>query len=288
MTTAPADIAPASFPALAYVCGDPFSEGLPRPIVLRLLAGLGRFTRSDYALYLTTSHWEIVRGEAYRIHGRSGPPPARRIPASVPGGCPVASDTTLSDVSQAKPPGTIGHQGAFLAFVHSKRDTMSGRLLYNDAAMEKALRAARGNRTRAAEILGCAVSTVSSYVQRSEHLQGVEHELIESLVDQAEAVVRDHLDGGNLIASFFVLKTRGKERGWSERVDISLSAGGDTPGANLPPSAQSYEQWLAQKSLTEGLLANTGQQPLDIQDAEIVSDTEKLERVTAERISEGR
>lgn len=161
---------------------------------------------------------------------------------------------------------------------------MSGRLLYNDVAMEKALRATSGNRTRAAQILGCAVSTVSAYVQRSERLQAVERELVESLVDRAEDIVRDHLDGGNLIASFFVLKTRGRERGWSERVDVSLSVDQGAPGPNLPAAPVDYGTWLSQVAETERV-AGRLQAPLELDsvgDAEIVSDSEQLERVTSD------
>ncbi len=50
--------------------GDPFDQGLPRPVVLRLLAGPGRFTKADYALYCQTTHWEIARAEAYAVWGR--------------------------------------------------------------------------------------------------------------------------------------------------------------------------------------------------------------------------
>ena len=49
---------------------DPFAQGLPTPMVLRLLAGPGKFTKADYRLYCTTTHWEIVRFQAQRIHGR--------------------------------------------------------------------------------------------------------------------------------------------------------------------------------------------------------------------------
>ncbi|MSS73942.1 MAG: hypothetical protein EXS64_21025 [Candidatus Latescibacteria bacterium] len=66
MTTAPADI---SRPSTAPAC-DPFTQGLPRPVVLRLLAGPGRFSKGDYAQYCRTTHWEIVRGEALQVHGR--------------------------------------------------------------------------------------------------------------------------------------------------------------------------------------------------------------------------
>lgn len=65
--TAPVDIArPPSSPAV-----DPFAEGLPRPVVLRLLGGPGRFTRADYALYCRTQHWDTVKAEAFSLYGHA-------------------------------------------------------------------------------------------------------------------------------------------------------------------------------------------------------------------------
>ncbi|OGG56632.1 MAG: hypothetical protein A3F84_08390 [Candidatus Handelsmanbacteria bacterium RIFCSPLOWO2_12_FULL_64_10] len=49
---------------------DPFAQGLPRDVTLRLLAGPGRFTKADLKLYRQSVHWEIVRGEAYAVWGR--------------------------------------------------------------------------------------------------------------------------------------------------------------------------------------------------------------------------
>lgn len=60
--------APAATPAPAYPV-DPFAQGLPRDVTLRLLAGPGKFTKEDYRLYVQTTHWEIVRGEAYAEWG---------------------------------------------------------------------------------------------------------------------------------------------------------------------------------------------------------------------------
>jgi len=60
--------APAAPPAPAC---DPFDQGLPRPVVLRLLAGPGRFTRADLKLYVRTPHWEAMRAEAFAMHGHA-------------------------------------------------------------------------------------------------------------------------------------------------------------------------------------------------------------------------
>ncbi len=62
--------APDRSPALAYP-GDPFAQGLPRDVTLRLLAGPGRFTAADLQLYLTTIHWEVTRGEVLRMFGHA-------------------------------------------------------------------------------------------------------------------------------------------------------------------------------------------------------------------------
>ncbi len=46
---------------------DPFSQDLPRPVVLRLLSG--RFSSADYKLYRTTDHWRAKKGETYGLWG---------------------------------------------------------------------------------------------------------------------------------------------------------------------------------------------------------------------------
>ncbi len=67
--TASTDIAPAPPAAPAPAC-DPFAEGLPRDVTLRLLEG-GRFTSSDYRLYLRTEWWQRIKGEALRLFGHA-------------------------------------------------------------------------------------------------------------------------------------------------------------------------------------------------------------------------
>jgi len=66
----PAQAAAPQPPRAPSYPADPFSQGLPRDVTLRLLAGPGRFTAADYRLYVQTTHWEIARAEAYAIHGR--------------------------------------------------------------------------------------------------------------------------------------------------------------------------------------------------------------------------
>ena len=46
----------------------PFRQGLPRPVVLRLLSGT--WTPADYRLYTRSAHWQAMKAEALELWGR--------------------------------------------------------------------------------------------------------------------------------------------------------------------------------------------------------------------------
>lgn len=46
----------------------PFRQGLPRAVVLRLLAGT--WTPADYRLYIRSAHWQAKKAEALELWGR--------------------------------------------------------------------------------------------------------------------------------------------------------------------------------------------------------------------------
>ena len=46
---------------------DPFNQGIPRDVVLRLLAG--SWSSEDYEHYLRTEHWAGMRASAFTYHG---------------------------------------------------------------------------------------------------------------------------------------------------------------------------------------------------------------------------
>ena len=90
----------------------------------------------------------------------------------------------------------------------------------------EALRGAAGIRSAAAAVLGCSPSTVKRYVDRSETLARIEKEVVEFNLDLAESRLLDAINDGNLTAIMFYLRTKGKQRGYSERHQIEGRDGG--------------------------------------------------------------
>ena len=90
----------------------------------------------------------------------------------------------------------------------------------------EALRGAAGIRSAAALLLGCSPSTVKRYVDRSETLARIEKEVVEFNLDLAESRLLEAINDGNLTAVMFYLKTKGKNRGYSERHQLEGKDGG--------------------------------------------------------------
>lgn len=87
--------------------------------------------------------------------------------------------------------------------------------------IEKMLYKCNGVITRTAENLGVTRSAISMRVSKSPKLKAAIKKIQKIRIDKAENVVFDCIDEGNLTAAFFVLKTIGKHRGYSERQEIS-------------------------------------------------------------------
>ena len=150
---------------------------------------------------------------------------------------------------------------------------------FEEVDIARALRETGGIRSHAAAALGVSPSTIGRHIEASEYLQAVEKEIINVHIDEAENQLWNHVRNGHIAAVIFSLKTKGRERGWSERLDLSLSVGGDA-SVSLPPVATSYGEWLSQSIVTNQTLGRLRpDQELDISDAELLSDTENLERV---------
>lgn len=98
-----------------------------------------------------------------------------------------------------------------------------------EAAVEKALRARNGLITETAILLGCTQSNVSHWVKRSKKLQEVIKEIDERRVDIAENVLWNAMRDNNLTAAIFTLKTKGRDRGYTEsKSNIVIN---NTPGS---------------------------------------------------------
>lgn len=92
-------------------------------------------------------------------------------------------------------------------------------------SIEFALRTHGGNITDAAHFLGTTPKVLRQRVEKSEKLQGVIEEMVSQLLDYAENVVAQSIFAGNVGTSMWYLKTKGKDRGYSEKVTGELEIG---------------------------------------------------------------
>ncbi len=87
--------------------------------------------------------------------------------------------------------------------------------------MIDALKAAKGIQTVAANRLGCARMTVSRYIKEFPTVAAALEEANESVIDFAESKLLKNIDEGDTTSIIFFLKTRGKNRGYSERQEVT-------------------------------------------------------------------
>lgn len=88
--------------------------------------------------------------------------------------------------------------------------------------VEKALRAAAGNQSKAAEMLKTNRSTVHGYVARYPNLRDAIAEAREETLDLAEDRLIVKIRDGNMAAIIFFLKTQGKSRGYIEKGEVRV------------------------------------------------------------------
>ncbi len=96
---------------------------------------------------------------------------------------------------------------------------------YRVEQIAEALRASAGIYTGAASKLRCSPQTIKNYVQRHKVLQALAEEIRDATLDLAETQLVRALNDGNLTAVIFYLKTKGKERGFTERAEITGASG---------------------------------------------------------------
>ena len=87
--------------------------------------------------------------------------------------------------------------------------------------MKEALTKSNGFLKPAAEMLGCDTKTIFNYMQRYPELKEHKENVNEDLLDFVENQLLKQIKAENLTAIIFFLKTRGRSRGYSERVEVS-------------------------------------------------------------------
>ena len=80
-----------------------------------------------------------------------------------------------------------------------------------------------GNVTAAASRLGVNRRTISRWMNRHPHLRQLVDAERDRILDKAEQNVFEAVERGDLRASWFVLRTLGKDRGYAERTEVDQS-----------------------------------------------------------------
>jgi len=109
---------------------------------------------------------------------------------------------------------------------------------YTVAKVGLALRESAGVYTIAAKMLDCAPNTIKNYVERSARLQKMMEEVTETNLDIAEAGLLHHLGEKNLSAITFYLRTKGRARGYGDKVELA----GKVRTATIDLSAATIEE----------------------------------------------
>jgi len=98
---------------------------------------------------------------------------------------------------------------------------------FTEDQIAAALKATRGNYTRAAAALSKAVrrmvtrQTIALYVNRSEALQKLKQEIVEIKLDIVEDLAYDGAMRGDSGMQRFVLSTQGAHRGWGKKTEVT-------------------------------------------------------------------
>lgn len=115
---------------------------------------------------------------------------------------------------------------------------MARRAKFKISTVEQALRETGGIFTAASQMLHCAPNTVKNYVERHPKLQRVLEEVTDVNLDMAEATVIHHVGEKNLTAAMFYLRTKGRGRGYGDKVEV----GGKAKVAFIDLSKASLEE----------------------------------------------
>lgn len=98
---------------------------------------------------------------------------------------------------------------------------------YSVEQVKAALKSSQGFMTIAASKLSCTTQTLRNYIKRyPEELADIMPEENERVLDFAESQLLKKIKDGNIAAIIFFLKTRGKVRGYSERLEMTGADGG--------------------------------------------------------------
>lgn len=100
-----------------------------------------------------------------------------------------------------------------------------GVMKYTPEEIVQTLKDTKGLQAHAAQKLGCHISTIWRYAQRFPKVQAEIQQQRETWLDTAEYKLYEKIQAGDLGAICFFLKTQGKARKYSERLEMTGADG---------------------------------------------------------------
>jgi AcrR family transcriptional regulator len=105
---------------------------------------------------------------------------------------------------------------------------MSNRVEHTKRTLIEAMEASLGVVTTACKKVGVSRTTFYEYYKTDEDFKNTVDELEAVALDFAESQLHKQIKDGNTAATIFYLKTKGKKRGYIERIENDHSIKGDS------------------------------------------------------------
>ena len=102
---------------------------------------------------------------------------------------------------------------------------MSGHPRYTEQQVIDALTQAKGLRAPAAEALHCSRQTIGNYINRCPAVKEAYEDALEETLDLAQSKLMDLVEKEHWGAIRFILATLGKDRGFTEKVQVQTTGG---------------------------------------------------------------
>lgn len=125
----------------------------------------------------------------------------------------------------------------------------------------EALLKCHGNLLRAALVLKVDRSALYDFIDRNPGLHEVRKAAREALLDVAEDRLAYHIEGGDIRAITFYLKTQGKDRGYTERQEITGKDGGSILARQEAASLKDLSPEELAKLIQQGLAGGGKSEP---------------------------
>lgn len=109
-----------------------------------------------------------------------------------------------------------------------------------------ALKKTLGNMAAAANLLNVSRGSIYHFVKTHPSLKQVVIDTRETFVDNVESALYRNALNDNVAAQIFIMKTLGKERGYTEKTEIEHSGEVHTV-VRIPAKAETAEEWAQQQ-----------------------------------------